>query len=356
LNPAMDDMVLLKQRQDEFRAGYANWRAGGFRGARGEVSRPKAPREAALRSAKARHTRTPPSEMTFTQAADAARKGESWARFFLHPDSDFYRTMTGILSTHPLTAANLPSIARAQLWGGKTNATALPMYARAVDGFHGVMCHIGVGGFHRSHQAVYAHQLLLDQEIDGGLGGGERWAIVGVALMPWDKPMIDALKKQDGLYTVMGRDSETTSGTVVGSIVEVLYAPDDPSGRLVVERLAHPQTRIVSLTITEKGYCLDVENRLDLTNPLVAHDLSAPHERPLSAVGTVCAALGLRRLRGLKPFTVLSCDNLPGNGKLAKVHRVGQRRLRVALPPLCTSTMEEASFFLFSFSAHARNA
>jgi mannitol-1-phosphate/altronate dehydrogenase len=87
----------------------------------------------------------------------------------------------------------------------------------------------------------------------------------------------------------------------------------------VLERLAHPQTRIVSLTITEKGYCLDPGSmKLDVGNPLVAHDLSFPDQRPHSAVGTICAALALRRARGLQPFTVLSCDNLPGNGHLAK--------------------------------------
>jgi mannitol-1-phosphate/altronate dehydrogenase len=74
---------------------------------------------------------------------------------------------------------------------------------------------------------------------------------------------------QDGLFTVLGRDPESTTGTVVGSVVDCIYGPDDPTGASVIHRLAHPQTRIVSLTITEKGYCLDVHNHLDLTNALV---------------------------------------------------------------------------------------
>jgi len=85
-----------------------------------------------------------------------------------------------------------------------------------------------------------------------------------------------------------------------------------------VERLAHPATKIVSLTVTEKGYCLDQSLKLDLGNGLVKHDLEHRKERPHSAVGTICAALALRRLRGIAPFTVMSCDNLPGNGTLSR--------------------------------------
>ena len=129
---------------------------------------------------------------------------------------------------------------------------------------------------------------------------------------------------QDCLYTVLGRDPESTTGTIVGAMCDFVYAPDDETGRLAVERLAHPATKIVSLTVTEKGYCLDVDGKLDTANPLVKHDLEAlKGERPHSAVGTIVKALELRRLRGVGAFAVLSCDNLPGNGTLSKAMVLG---------------------------------
>jgi mannitol 2-dehydrogenase len=261
-------------------------------------------------------------------AASEAADGKSWVRFFLHPDSDFHRTMTGSLEAVPLRSATLPYLARAQVNAGKTNATPLPAYARAVDSFHGIICHLGVGGFHRSHEAVYTHNVLLSQEKQRktdpeAAATQKRWGLVGIGLMPWDKGMADVLDEQNGLYTVLARDTEKTTGMVVGSVVDFVYAPADPSGKKVVERLANPATKIVSLTVTEKGYCLDQALQLDLSNPLVAHDLEHRNERPHSAVGTICAALSLRRLRGLSPFTVMSCDNLPGNGTLTRAMVLG---------------------------------
>lgn len=255
--------------------------------------------------------------MTHEMAATAAARGENWLRFFLHPDSDFTRSMTGALEKYPLSSSTLPAIARLQRQANLHNADPLPAYARTIDSFQGIICHIGVGGFHRSHEAVYTHQLLLDQ-MDRVAKSKERWGIVGVGLMPWDKGMKDVLAKQDNLYSVMGRDSESTTGMVVGSIVGFVYAPDDPTGNNVIERLAHAQTRIVSLTVTEKGYCLDNQGKLDLSNAMVRHDLENPHERCQTAVGTICKALAVRMGRGLEPFTVMSCDNLPGNGHLSQ--------------------------------------
>jgi hypothetical protein len=168
--------------QDEFRAGYANWRAGGVKGAAGQLGL-GAPigegstgeagfragninwRQGGSAGAKGasatagQRTRNVGQLMSTAQAAAAAAKGESWVRFFLHPDSDFFASMEGEVVSVPLCAANLPDIARSIRSQGKTNARPLPAYARAVDGFDGIMCHIGVGGFHRSHQAVYTHQV-----------------------------------------------------------------------------------------------------------------------------------------------------------------------------------------------------
>jgi mannitol 2-dehydrogenase len=265
--------------------------------------------------------------MTHDMAITAASKGENWSKFFLHPNSDFHASLTGGLDSHPLNSANLPAIARSQRGNVKSKCMPPPAYARSLESFESIICHIGVGGFHRSHMAMYTHERLLSQMASDYQGNTERWGIVGIGIMPWDSTMGNVLKKQDHMYCVLGRDPEETTCTIVGSILGFV-GPDKETENNVLERLANAQTKIVSLTITEKGYCLDLKNELDLMNPLVKHDLEKPDEVCQSAVGTIVKALNLRFERGMSPFTVMSCDNLPGNGHLTEaiVHRFLEAR------------------------------
>ena len=166
---------------------------------------------------------------------------------------------------------------------------AVPRYDRAVV-TPGIV-HIGVGGFHRAHEAVYTDDLLAQ-----GLAG--EWGICGVGLRPEDRAMQAALVPQDCLYTLVTRDRGGDEARVIGSLVCYLYAPDDEQA--VRDVLASPQTRIVSLTITESGYSLDAAGQ------------------PGPAFVLLADALQTRRLAGVPAFTVLSCDNLPGNGDAAK--------------------------------------
>ena len=182
------------------------------------------------------------------------------------------------------------------------------------------LVHVGVGGFHRAHQAMY-HDRLLNQ------GTALDWGICGVGVLPADRRMKQVLDAQDGLYTlVLKHNDGTWEPRVIGSIVEYLFAPDDPEA--VIERMAASSTRIVSLTITEGGYNLsDVTGEFDATNPGVLADLE-PGAVPRTAFGLVTEALRRRWTRGQTPFTVMSCDNLQGNGHLARKAFTAFARLR----------------------------
>jgi mannitol 2-dehydrogenase len=170
--------------------------------------------------------------------------------------------------------------------------------------------HVGVGGFHRAHQAMYLDRLLNE-------GKAEDWAIIGVGVLEQDRRMKDALLAQDGLYTlVLKYPDGRRQASVVGSIVDYLLVPDGPDA--VIEAMAAPTTRIVSLTITEGGYNIDrVTGEFDLEDPDVAADLRADGP-PRTSFGLIVEALRRRRERGLAPFTVQSCDNIPGNGDVAR--------------------------------------
>lgn len=180
--------------------------------------------------------------------------------------------------------------------------------------------HFGVGGFHRAHQAMYL-DLLMNE------GKALDWGIVGVGVMPSDARMRDALRDQDGLYTLVVKHPDGTfSPRVVGSIIDYLYAPDDPEK--VIETMAAPSTRIVSLTVTEGGYNIHaVTGEFDAANPAVAADLE-PGAVPRTVFGLVTEALRRRRERGTAPFTVLSCDNIQGNGHVARRSFAAFARLR----------------------------
>ena len=184
---------------------------------------------------------------------------------------------------------------------------AVPAYPReAID--IGIL-HMSVGGFHRGHQAGYLDELFRDH-------GLRDWGICGAGLRPSDSAMRDALVPQDLLYTVIERSGTEDRARVMGSLRRYLYAPGDPVS--FIEQMAQPEIRIVTLTITEKGYCVhQVTGEFDPDHPDIVHDLAHPDE-PVSGIGYLVAGLDLRRQRGVDPFTVLSCDNLQGNGDVTR--------------------------------------
>ncbi|MDR1708948.1 MAG: mannitol dehydrogenase family protein [Candidatus Accumulibacter sp.] len=168
--------------------------------------------------------------------------------------------------------------------------------------------HLGLGAFHRAHQALMTEAVLA--------AGDLSWGIVGAGMQ--SNAMRDALKPQDCLYSVteLGADFERVS--VVGAILDALGGADEAEKVRLLSRMSDAATRIVSITVTEKGYFLDMASgRLLLQSPAVAADL-ANAAAPRTILGLIVRALANRRASGVKPFTVLSCDNLPNNGKLAK--------------------------------------
>lgn len=170
--------------------------------------------------------------------------------------------------------------------------------------------HFGVGGFHRAHQALVMDRLMNQ-------GKALDWGIVGVGLLPHDTAMRDALGGQDYLYTLMEFDpSGDTSVRVVGSHIDYVFGPDNPEALL--DLLASPQIRIVSLTITEGGYNYDqVTGEFIWSNAAMVADAD-PANSPATVFGYLARALQRRREAGVAPFTVMSCDNIQGNGELAK--------------------------------------
>jgi len=187
------------------------------------------------------------------------------------------------------------------------SAVTRPNYSR--DQAEQGIVHIGVGGFHRSHQAYYTDLLL-------NISNEQQWSICGVGLMSFDRHIKQAFAKQDNLYSLMmfGNDDDKQVH-VVGSITDYLFAPDDPSA--VIQKLACESVKIVSLTITEGGYHIDSNGELMTPNADISHDLQHP-DQPRTAFGYMAAALALRKERGYKAFTVMSCDNVPHNGDVAR--------------------------------------
>ena len=181
-------------------------------------------------------------------------------------------------------------------------AVARPGYDRSA--VRAGIVHLGVGGFHRAHQAVFTDDCLR--------AGARDW---GITAASWRSPATrDALAPQDGLYTLALRENDRQELRVVAAIGRILVAPEDPQA--LIAAMADPAVRIVSLTITEKGYGADLASGdLNLSDAAIQHDLMNPGQ-PRSALGLVAAALQRRRAAGVPPFTLLSCDNLAGNGQV----------------------------------------
>ena len=168
--------------------------------------------------------------------------------------------------------------------------------------------HIGLGNFHRAHQAWYVHRLMQ-------AGKAQEWAIIGAGVRPGDAEMRKKLQSQDFLTTLIELDPDETSAEISGAMVDFLPV-EDGNGPLI-SAMSNPSVRIVSMTVTEGGYYMHPEGGIDLTHPDIAHDIASP-ETPRTVFGAIVSALKARRTAGYGPFTVMSCDNLQANGAIAR--------------------------------------
>jgi mannitol 2-dehydrogenase len=170
--------------------------------------------------------------------------------------------------------------------------------------------HIGIGNFHRAHQAFYIDQLLQKYNVID-------WGICGVALLERDINTVEALRSQGGLYTLMITEADgSLTARVIGSITEILFAPEDPEA--VLEKIASPAVKIITLTITEGGYNFDTSTgEFQLGEPAIQRDLENPHN-PKTVFGYLAQALKRRRDRGFPGLTLQSCDNIQHNGDVLK--------------------------------------
>lgn len=199
----------------------------------------------------------------------------------------------------------------------KLNAKNLNLLPKEVDipGYNrsrikaGIV-HIGIGGFHRAHEAFYTDQVLEDP-------GAKDWGICGVSLLETDRKIFNALSDQDGLYTLlMTRPDGTRTARVIGSLTEYLFAPENPEA--VIERMASPDIRIITLTITEGGYNFSASTgEFLIDEPLIQHDLNNPGS-PKTVFGYLTRALTRRRDMRSAGLTIQSCDNIQKNGDLLR--------------------------------------
>ena len=167
--------------------------------------------------------------------------------------------------------------------------------------------HLGFGAFHRAHQALYTSEMIEKTASD--------WGICEISLFGVE--LIKQLRNQDHLYSVLEKDTDSITTKISGSIVESVH-PKLDGIQAVLNKMAEPQVSIVSLTITEKGYCADLSTgRMDLNNAMIVEDLANP-KNPKSAIGYIVEALRMRRDASIKPFTVMSCDNVPDNSRVAR--------------------------------------
>ena len=194
--------------------------------------------------------------------------------------------------------------------------------------------HLGLGNFHRAHMARYTHE-LMERRSDL-----RDWGIIGAGLLPADERMRDSLAPQDGLYTLVERSGTEERVSVIGSVVRVIYA--GASSAELLDAISRPEIRIVSLTVTENGYCLNrASKQLDTHHPLIRLDLANP-ERPRSAVGVLVEAYRRRRDAGQPAFTALSCDNIQHNGNVLRAAVLALAALRE--PSLASWIERHAAF------------
>ena len=200
----------------------------------------------------------------------------------------------------------------AETLSGLPAALARPDYDRGA--VRTGIVHFGVGGFHRAHEAMFLDRVLSRGDTD--------WGICGVGILPGDLAMRDALNAQNGLYTLVTTAPDgTDTARVIGSLTKYLYAPDNPEA--VLTTLADPETRIVSLTVTEGGYGVDdATGSFAPTDDATLADLDGTGT-PRSVLGYLVTALERRRSAGVPPFTVMSCDNIQGNGTVARTAVTG---------------------------------
>jgi len=195
----------------------------------------------------------------------------------------------------------IPRLSQATI-ARRHRGVAAPAYDRAL--VQPGIVHFGPGAFHRAHQASYVEKVLESDP---------RWGIVGIALR--HGALAGALAAQDHLYTLAELDAEPRY-SIIGALKDYCAAPADPARAFA--HLDHPAARLVTVTVTEKGYCLDAQGELDLAHPDIVHDLGGAAV-PASLVGWIVAALSRRRAQGLPALTVMSCDNVVSNG--AKLRR-----------------------------------
>ncbi|PHP29306.1 mannitol dehydrogenase family protein [Limimaricola cinnabarinus] len=189
-----------------------------------------------------------------------------------------------------------------------------PAYDRAA--LSAGIVHIGVGNFHRAHMAVYLDRLF-------STGADHDWAISGAGVRAGDARMREALERQDCLTTVVELDPAGLSARVTGAMIEFT----EIDAAKLIARMSDPAIRIVSLTVTEGGWFVDAKtNGFDAAHPDIRHDAEHP-DAPKTAFGMILAALRQRRAAGDAPFTVMSCDNLPENGHVARQTVIGLARL-----------------------------
>ena len=206
----------------------------------------------------------------------------------------------------------------------------VPSYRR--DQLSPGIVHIGVGNFHRAHQALY-----MDRLFNKGLN--HDWAITGTGVQPADVKMYDALRAQDQLSTVVEQEAATSTARVTGAMTGFIRPGDTAA---ILAQLAHPSTRIVSLTVTEGGYFIDPATGIfNPQAPEIQRDAANP-DAPLTAFGLIAKGLGLRRAAGLRPYTVMCCDNIPHNGAVTRSAVAGLAGL--SNPDLAEWIKAEAAF------------
>jgi mannitol 2-dehydrogenase len=191
---------------------------------------------------------------------------------------------------------------------------AIPAYERA--SLKAGIVHFGVGNFHRAHQAIYLDDLFNE-------GHDHDWAIVGAGMLPSDAAMRDKLAAQDFLTTVVEQDNNKTAARVTGPMTDILPIGDSEA---IIAKLTDPDIRIVSMTITEGGYFIDASGKFNPAHPAIAADGRNPTE-PKTVFGLIVAGLKARRDKGIVPFTVMSCDNIPHNGIVTSNAVVGVAQL-----------------------------